>query len=165
MMHKKRNSQSKANFDNHWVQRWWRPLMALQYMIVCLFDFLVAPILWTLVQIKFQGNATTQWMPITLQGAGLYHLAMGAVLGIAAYGRTQEKLNGTSGWNSYSNPSPSTVGYGASNYGAMTNTPQYPAPDYGSSAQTSYSDPTQTSQPSFNAKGQKVVPLAPDMPI
>jgi len=26
-----------------------------------------------------------------LQGAGLFHLAMGAVLGIAAYGRTKEK--------------------------------------------------------------------------
>jgi hypothetical protein len=33
-------------------------------------------------------------MPITLQGAGLFHLAMGAVLGIAAYGRTQEKMSG-----------------------------------------------------------------------
>jgi hypothetical protein len=30
-----------------------------------------------------------------LQGAGLFHVAMGAVLGIAAFGRTQEKLAGT----------------------------------------------------------------------
>jgi hypothetical protein len=30
----------------------------------------------------------------TLQGAGLYHIAMGAVLGIAAYGRTKEKVEG-----------------------------------------------------------------------
>jgi hypothetical protein len=36
----------------------------------------------------------TQWQPLTLQGAGLFHIAMGAVLGIAAYGRTQEKLGG-----------------------------------------------------------------------
>jgi hypothetical protein len=36
----------------------------------------------------------TQWNPLTLQGAGLFHIAMGAVLGIAAFGRTQEKLNG-----------------------------------------------------------------------
>jgi hypothetical protein len=39
-------------------------------------------------------QAITQWQPLTLQGAGLFHLAMGAVLGIAAYGRTQEKLGG-----------------------------------------------------------------------
>ena len=35
------------------------------------------------------------WQPLTLQGAGLFHVAMGAVLGIAAFGRTQEKLAGT----------------------------------------------------------------------
>jgi len=29
-----------------------------------------------------------------LQGAGLFHVAMGAVLGIAAYGRTKEKIEG-----------------------------------------------------------------------
>ena len=37
----------------------------------------------------------TQWDPLTLKGAGLFHIAMGAVLGIAAFGRTQEKLAGT----------------------------------------------------------------------
>jgi hypothetical protein len=36
----------------------------------------------------------TQWQPLTLQGAGLYHMAMGAVLGLAAFGRTQEKIAG-----------------------------------------------------------------------
>jgi hypothetical protein len=40
------------------------------------------------------GQINSQWQPLTLQGAGLFHIAMGAVLGIAAYGRTQEKLNG-----------------------------------------------------------------------
>jgi len=29
---------------------------------------------------------------MTLQGAGLFHLAMGGVLGVTAYGRTQEKI-------------------------------------------------------------------------
>jgi len=31
---------------------------------------------------------------LTLQGAGLYHVAMGAVLGLTAFGRTQEKIAG-----------------------------------------------------------------------
>jgi hypothetical protein len=31
---------------------------------------------------------------LTLQGAGLFHIAMGAIIGVAAWGRTQEKLNG-----------------------------------------------------------------------
>ena len=42
-------------------------------------------------------DAFRQWVPITLQGGGLFHVAMGAVLGVTAYGRTQEKLNGATG--------------------------------------------------------------------
>jgi hypothetical protein len=45
-----------------------------------------------LLQALTGGQVTSQWQPLTLQGAGLYHIAMGAVLGIAAYGRTQEKI-------------------------------------------------------------------------
>jgi hypothetical protein len=59
-------------------------------------DFVVFPILWSLLQALQGGMVTNQWQPITLQGAGLYHIAMGAVLGIAAYGRTKEKVTGTS---------------------------------------------------------------------
>jgi hypothetical protein len=64
------------------------------YMSVCMFDFMIAPILWSLIQAAFHGSIQTQWQPLTLQGAGLFHIAMGAVLGIAAMGRTQEKLAG-----------------------------------------------------------------------
>jgi hypothetical protein len=53
----------------------------------------VFPILWSLLQ-TMTHSPITQWNPLTLQGAGLFHIAMGAVLGIAAFGRTQEKLNG-----------------------------------------------------------------------
>ena len=68
--------------------------MGWMYMCVCSFDFVVAPILWSLTQSLFHGAVNVQWQPLTLQGAGLFHISMGAVLGIAAYGRTQEKLNG-----------------------------------------------------------------------
>jgi hypothetical protein len=78
-----------------WMNSKWRPMMGWMYMGICLFDFLVAPILWSLLQaLANHGAVNSQWQPLTLQGAGLFHLAMGAVLGIAAYGRTQEKLNG-----------------------------------------------------------------------
>lgn len=39
---------------------------------------------------------TSQWDPLTLKGAGLFHLAMGAVLGVAAWSRGQEKMSGAS---------------------------------------------------------------------
>lgn len=68
--------------------------MAWMYMVVCTFDFMIFPILWSLLQAHFNGQVTSQWDPLTLKGAGLFHMAMGAVIGVAAYGRTQEKLNG-----------------------------------------------------------------------
>lgn len=72
----------------------WRPAMGWMYMIVCTFDFVVFPMMWSLLQSISNGSVTNQWQPLTLQGAGLFHIAMGAVLGVAAYGRTQEKLGG-----------------------------------------------------------------------
>lgn len=74
----------------------WRPLMALVYMITCFCDFVAFPIMWSLLQALQGGQVTSQWMPLTLQGAGLYHIALGAILGIAAYGRSQEKIAGKS---------------------------------------------------------------------
>jgi hypothetical protein len=77
-----------------WMNSKWRPMMGWMYMLVCVCDFVLFPILWSLVQTIGDGKVESQWMPITLQGAGLFHIAMGAVLGIAAMGRTQEKMAG-----------------------------------------------------------------------
>jgi hypothetical protein len=77
-----------------WSSRKWRPYMAWMYMVICTFDFMIFPILWSMLQAHFNGQVTSQWDPLTLKGAGLFHMAMGAVIGVAAYGRTQEKLNG-----------------------------------------------------------------------
>jgi hypothetical protein len=86
------SSSEKQKED--WMNSKWRPMCGWMYMAVCMFDFMVAPVLWSLTQALFHGGVNVQWQPLTLQGAGLFHIAMGAVLGIAAYGRTQEKLNG-----------------------------------------------------------------------
>lgn len=77
-----------------WINKKWRPVMGWVYMLTCTMDFVVFPILWSLLQALSKGSVTSQWQPLTLQGAGLYHIAMGAVLGIAAYGRTKEKVEG-----------------------------------------------------------------------
>jgi hypothetical protein len=77
-----------------WMNSKWRPMMGWSYMLTCIADFVVFPVLWSVLQSVSKGQVNVQWQPITLQGAGLYHIAMGAVLGIAAYGRTQEKLGG-----------------------------------------------------------------------
>lgn len=77
-----------------WINKKMRPMMGWIYMLTCTCDFVLFPVLWSLLQALTHGNVTSQWQPLTLQGAGLYHIAMGAVLGIAAYGRTKEKVAG-----------------------------------------------------------------------
>ena len=85
---------ASENKKEDWMNSKWRPMMGWMYMAVCMADFVLFPVLWSLVQAAHGGSVQTQWNPITLQGAGLFHMAMGAILGIAAFGRTQEKLNG-----------------------------------------------------------------------
>jgi hypothetical protein len=77
-----------------WMNSKWRPAMGWLYLVVCSADFVIFPILWSVLQGMFHGTINSQWQPLTLQGAGLFHIAMGAIIGVAAWGRTQEKLNG-----------------------------------------------------------------------
>jgi hypothetical protein len=81
-----------ANTNTDWINNKWRPVMGWMYMLVCTCDFVLFPVLWSVLQAVSKGQVSSQWQPLTLQGAGLFHLAMGAVLGVAAYGRTKEKL-------------------------------------------------------------------------
>jgi hypothetical protein len=82
-----------------WMNSTWRPAMAWSYMIVCMCDFVVFPVLWTLAQMMYGGQVSMQWSPITISAGGLYHLAMGAILGVTAFGRTKEKLAGVNNDN------------------------------------------------------------------
>lgn len=72
----------------------WRPMMGWTYMATCMFDFIIGPVVYNILQFMNPGQHVEMWQAITLQGGGLYHLSMGAVLGISAYGRTQEKISG-----------------------------------------------------------------------
>lgn len=76
----------------NWIKSRWRPLIAWQYFAVCLFDFIFAPVI-TMIFFAQIGGEYVQWVPLTLQGGGLYHLAMGAILGITSWSRMQEKLH------------------------------------------------------------------------
>ena len=82
------------NTNKDWINSKWRPMMGWMYLAVCITDFIIFPILWSLLQAYMKGQVTNQWQPLTLQGAGLFHIEMGAILGIAVYGRTKEKLEG-----------------------------------------------------------------------
>jgi hypothetical protein len=143
-----------------WMNSKWRPMMGWMYMVVCIADFVLFPILWSLVQTIGDGKVESQWMPITLQGAGLFHIAMGAILGIAAYGRTQEKLGGANnGGLALPAPTAPTPSFGAPavstptpSFGAPASAPAFkPAPSFGASA------------PAMSSTG-KPMPVQPDHP-
>jgi hypothetical protein len=147
-----------------WMNSKWRPMMGWMYMLVCTMDMVIFPVLWSLVQTIGDGKVESQWMPITLQGAGLFHIAMGAILGIAAYGRTQEKLGGANngGLNlpapTASAPVPSfgapAVSAPAPSFGAPAAAPApafKPAPSFGGAA------------PMMSSTG-KPMPVQPDHP-
>ena len=156
-----------------WMNSKWRPMMGWMYMVVCMFDMILFPILWSLLQ-TVTHTPITQWNPLTLQGAGLFHIAMGAVLGIAAFGRTQEKMAGAnnggaqlpssnftapstpaSGFGAptggFSSPAPATSSFGGSGFGGSPTAP---------ATNTSFTPPTSwgTTSVSTNASGKKVVP-------
>ena len=168
-----------------WMNSKWRPMMGWMYMLVCMFDMILFPILWSLLQ-TFTHTQITQWNPLTLQGAGLFHIAMGAVLGIAAFGRTQEKLNGANNGGAqlpssgFTAPSAPATGFGApasgfSSPAPVTNSfgsqPLASGSGFGSTptapaTSSSYTPPASwgSTQVATTAGGKKIVPQD-DQPV
>jgi hypothetical protein len=147
-----------------WMNSKWRPMMGWMYMVVCMMDMVIFPILWSLLQ-TFTHTQITQWNPLTLQGAGLFHIAMGAVLGIAAFGRTQEKLGGAN--NGGAQPVPSSnftaPSAPASGFGAAPGSFSSPAPasSFGGGFGSTPTAPTTswgTTPIATTASGKKIVP-------
>ena len=158
-----------------WMNSKWRPMMGWMYMLICTMDMVVFPVLWSLLQ-AVTHTAITQWNPLTLQGAGLFHIAMGAVLGIAAFGRTQEKMAGANnggaqtpatGLSSGSTaPSaPSTGGFGAPStsfgsapLGGNSASSFTPAPSWGTT-------PISTGPAVVTGFGGKPAPVPAEQPL
>ena len=86
--------QVERNNEN-WFKSYWRPTAGWLYMFICFMDFVVFPAaqmaMWT-----FLTHAPTDkfvpWTSLNLTNGGIFHVAMGAVLGIAAYTRSVERV-------------------------------------------------------------------------
>ena len=162
-----------------WMNAKWRPMMGWMYMLVCTMDMVVFPILWSLLQ-TLTHSPITQWNPLTLQGAGLFHIAMGAVLGIAAFGRTQEKLGGANNGGAqspapggFAAPSAPSAGFGAApggfgspapssfGGGGFGSAPSAPAPSFGGG----FGSPAASAAPAvgFGGKPAPVQPAQPEI--
>jgi len=92
-----------------WWRDYWRPMCGMTYILICVFDFLIMPVVYTsiyrkqdlahVVELteKLQGQAqaavltaliqSREWKPITLQEGAFFHLAFGAILTGAAITR------------------------------------------------------------------------------
>jgi hypothetical protein len=77
-----------------WFKTYWRPAAAWIYLFINLFDFVIAPTL-TMILPKIIGSPYVPWQPLTLSNNGnMFHMAFGAIIGVTAWGRTKEKVNG-----------------------------------------------------------------------
>ena len=99
----------------HGFKKFWRPIAAYVYLSICVFDFLGMPIYVSIAnrQVNFEvfeeirkfEDVTVQtaiidkldvgkdaWVPLTLQGGGLFHISFGAIIGVAAFTRGKEKV-------------------------------------------------------------------------
>jgi hypothetical protein len=170
-----KNESEKKKED--WMNSKWRPMMGWMYMVVCMFDMILFPILWSLLQ-TVTHTPITQWNPLTLQGAGLFHIAMGAVLGIAAFGRTQEKLNGANNGgaqtptpaSSFTAPSTPSAGFGSpapSGFGSSTGfgAPAASAPSTSFTSAPSWgTTPVSTAPTVVAGFSGKPAPVQPEQP-
>jgi len=87
-----------AKEQEHWVKAYWRPAMGWLYMAICFMDFIGFPMLTIFLPIIFKPFGLTMpyqaWTSLTLSNGGLIHLAFGAILGVSAFTRGQEKIQG-----------------------------------------------------------------------
>lgn len=82
--------------EEHWVKAYWRPAMGWLYMLICFMDFVGFPLISMFLPVIFKGLGLqityTPWVSLSLSNGGLIHLAFGAILGVSAWTRGQEKL-------------------------------------------------------------------------
>jgi uncharacterized membrane protein len=80
--------------NEHWMKAYWRPAMGWLYMLMCFCDFVAFPIIAMFMPQFLKGMTYIPWKSITLDNGGLIHMAFGAILGVAAWTRGQEKIAG-----------------------------------------------------------------------
>ena len=82
--------------EEPWVKAYWRPAAGWMYLLICVFDFIIFPLLAMFLPVIDKGFGLnigyTPWTSLTLTNGGMIHMSFGAILGISAYTRGMEKL-------------------------------------------------------------------------
>lgn len=109
---------------NKWYQSVWLPFAAATYIVICIFDFILMPVYVTAHNSRIENavlktldskdaaefadglvkanQAARQWNPLTLMGAGMFHLAFGALLTGGAVTRGMAKRSEVESYYKYS---------------------------------------------------------------
>ena len=61
--------------EQSWLKTYWRPAIAWVYLITCVFDFILFPIAWSILQAYFSGTVDSAWTPIRRINGGVIGLA------------------------------------------------------------------------------------------
>lgn len=110
----------KKSIEGKWYQQVWLPFAAGTYVVICIFDFIIMPLYVTAHNNKIENaifsklegkdaitfadtiikgkQAEKQWNPLTLLGAGTFHLAFGALLTGGAVTRGMAKRSEVEGY-------------------------------------------------------------------
>ena len=101
--------------NDSWYQKCWRPAAAITFLVVVVFDFIIMPVFINLtsagnnyqevfnqlnnldkeVQVELVKRIDIEkreWEPITLAAGGVFYACFGAILGVSAWTRGQEKI-------------------------------------------------------------------------
>lgn len=81
--------EPEALANEGWFSNRWRPATAWMYFVVCICDFIIFPVFNAVWYTNAQYH---EYHPLTLQGGGLFHMAMGAIIGVTSWQRSQEKM-------------------------------------------------------------------------
>lgn len=106
---------SKIQRISNWFRENWRTLAFITYSTICIFDFIIMPVIYqvfnssvdpaTLAQLaqQFKDPNVQQeflrlygtkavWIPITMAAGGTFHMAFGGILTAAGWTRGNEKI-------------------------------------------------------------------------
>lgn len=101
--------------DDTWIAVNWHPIAVMTYLFICLMDFVVFPGIVQVENARYNAAKLVElatefhdgpaqieaihilheqhdWDPLTLRGNGLFHIAFGGIISMAAYSRGRERV-------------------------------------------------------------------------
>lgn len=96
------NPNTQSDQDQAYFIKNFREIAGITYIVVCIFDFVLAPIL-TAIYFGYTKTPYIPWVPLTTMGGGMFHISFGAILGVSSYMRGLSQVEAIRNLPDYSN--------------------------------------------------------------